>query len=75
MSKPLSTGDAASHVGVAPWQIRRLYERGILPPAARVGSYRVIDPDELPKIEAALRDAGYLPPRDASQADVPGVSS
>jgi DNA-binding transcriptional MerR regulator len=57
---PLTIGAVAGHFGVPPWQVRRLFERGMLPPAARVGAYRVIDPADLPKIEAALREARYL---------------
>jgi DNA-binding transcriptional MerR regulator len=60
MSKSLTIGDVADRFGVAAWKVRRLYERGILPPADRVGPYRVIDPGDLPKVGAALRQAGYL---------------
>jgi DNA-binding transcriptional MerR regulator len=60
MSTPFTIGTVAHRFGVAAWQVRRLYERGILPPAARVGAYRVVDPADLPKIEAALRETGYL---------------
>ena len=43
----LTIGAVADHFGVAPWQVRRLFERGMLPPAARVGAYRVVDPSDL----------------------------
>jgi DNA-binding transcriptional MerR regulator len=56
----LTVGDVAARLGVEPWQIRRLFERGILPPAPRVGPYRVIAVADLPKVEAAMREAGYL---------------
>jgi DNA-binding transcriptional MerR regulator len=62
MTTPITIGAAAARLGVEPWQVRRLYERGALPPAARVGSYRVIDPADLPLVKSALRDAGYLAP-------------
>jgi DNA-binding transcriptional MerR regulator len=55
----LTIGAVAEHFGVLAWQVRRLFERGILPPAARVG-HRVVDQTGLPKIETALRQAGYL---------------
>jgi DNA-binding transcriptional MerR regulator len=58
----LTIGAVAERLGVPPWQVRRLFERGFLPPAARVGAYRVIAPADLPKVERALREAGYLPP-------------
>jgi DNA-binding transcriptional MerR regulator len=54
-------GAVAAHFGCKPWQVRRLYERGLLPPAPRVGAYRVVSAEDLPKVEAALRQAGYLP--------------
>jgi DNA-binding transcriptional MerR regulator len=60
MKIPLTIGAVAGRLGVAAWQVRRLYERGILPPAKRIGPYRVIDPADLPKVESALRQAGYL---------------
>jgi DNA-binding transcriptional MerR regulator len=60
MKTPLTIGEVAGRFGVAAWQVRRLFERGILPPADRVGPYRVIEPADLPKVGAALRQAGYL---------------
>jgi hypothetical protein len=62
MTVPLTLGDIARRYGLQTWQVRRLYERRILPEPARVGSARVVHPDDLPKIEAALRQAGYLKP-------------
>jgi hypothetical protein len=59
-SFPLTIGDVAGLFGVRPWQVRRLYERGLLSPAARVGMYRVIHQEDLPSVESALRTAGYL---------------
>jgi DNA-binding transcriptional MerR regulator len=56
----LTVGDVAARCGVTAWQIRRLFERGLLPPAARLGPYRIIAEADLPKVEAALREAGYL---------------
>jgi len=61
MSNPVVTiGDAAKRFGVQPWQVRRLFERGLLPPAPRVGAYRVIAVEDLEKVEAALKAVGYL---------------
>jgi DNA-binding transcriptional MerR regulator len=56
----LTMGDVATRFGVQVWQVRRLFERGLLPPAARVGAYRVVAADDLPAVEQALRTAGYL---------------
>jgi DNA-binding transcriptional MerR regulator len=57
----ITLGVVARHYGCKPWQVRRLFERGLLPPARRVGAYRIVSTDELPRVEQALRDAGYLP--------------
>jgi hypothetical protein len=61
----LTIGSVAACYGVPAWQIRRLFERGLLPPAARVGAYRVVAVTDLPEVEAALIEAGYLPRREA----------
>lgn len=61
MTKTLLTmGDIARHYGLDTWQVRRLFERKMLPPALRCGLYRVVPVTELPNVEAALRGAGYL---------------
>lgn len=60
MGKTYSTGDAAKRLGVPSWKIRRLFERGLLPPPQRAGHLRVIEASDLPKVEEALRQAGYL---------------
>jgi hypothetical protein len=59
-SVPLSLGDVARRYGIQTWQVRRLFERGLLPEPSRVASFRVILADQLPAVEAALRAAGYL---------------
>lgn len=56
----LTMGDIARRFGCQPWQVRRIYERGILPPAERVGQNRVVRAEDVPSVEAALRSAGYL---------------
>ena len=38
----MSTGELARHFCCAAWQVRRLYERGLLPPAKRIGRYRYV---------------------------------
>lgn len=60
-SNCLPLGAVASRFGVPVWKVRRLYERGLLPPAERVGNFRVVRLSDLPVIELALRRAGYLP--------------
>jgi DNA-binding transcriptional MerR regulator len=58
---PMTTTAAAKHFGVKPWQVRRVYESGLVPPPARAGTYRLIGRADLPRVEEALRLAGYLP--------------
>ncbi len=62
----MTLGDVARHVGCRPWQVRRLYERGLLPEPPRVGPYRVVHPRDLAAVTAALHDAGYLPPAETA---------
>lgn len=57
----LTLGAVGKRLGAKIWQIRRLYERGLLPPAERVGPYRVVAESDLPRIEKALKAARYLP--------------
>ncbi len=57
-------GPVAKHFGFDLWVIRRLFLRGLLPPAMRIGSYRVIKVSDLPQVEDALRRGGYLPPKE-----------
>lgn len=57
---PLTIGQIARHFRCLPWQVRRVFERGLLPEPQRVGAYRVVGAEDLPLIEKALRQAGYL---------------
>jgi hypothetical protein len=44
------------------WQVRRVFESGLIAePETRLGSYRMIRPSDIPRLEDALRRAGYLP--------------
>jgi hypothetical protein len=74
MKAPLTVGAVARRLGVAAWQVRRVFERGFLPPANRVGPYRVIDPADLAEVEAALRRAGYLAPEGTPEPKAQGVA-
>jgi hypothetical protein len=57
----LTLGAVARRFGCQPWQVRRLFERGVLPEPRRVGAYRVVAEEDLPAVEQALRQAGYIP--------------
>jgi hypothetical protein len=56
----LTMGVIAGRYGVKQWQVRRLFERNLLPEPMRVGAYRVIRIEDLPAVEQALRAAGYI---------------
>lgn len=56
----LTLGDVARRYALPAWKVRSLFERGRLPPAKRLGTYRCFTEGDLPAIEQALRDAGYL---------------
>jgi len=60
MQKTYSTHDVGLHFGIAGWRVQRLCERGLLPEPTRVGRFRVFYASDLPRIEKALRAAGYL---------------
>ena len=57
----ITIGEAARRLGFETWQVRQVFIRGLLPPAQRVGVYRVIAEADLPKVEASLKECGYLP--------------
>jgi DNA-binding transcriptional MerR regulator len=57
----LTIGAIARHFGLSTWQVRRAIERGLLDEPPRLGAYRVFTAEDLPRVEAALRNAGYLP--------------
>ena len=56
----LSVGDAGERIGVTAWQVSRLYERGFMTPAPRIGGRRIIPVADLPRLKEAARKAGYL---------------
>ena len=60
MKNVVTIGQVAKHFGCQLWQVRRLFERGILPEPERIGQQRVIKVKELPKLGAALKKAGYV---------------
>lgn len=67
-ARALTTGDVARMFGCEVWQVRRLYERRLLPDGPRFGPYRLIDAADLPRVEDALKAAGYLKPEPAGTA-------
>jgi hypothetical protein len=65
-SRDLILGEVAAHYGLPTWKIQRLFERRLLPAPRRVGRFRVVSESDLPAVEVALRQAGYLPEAVAS---------
>jgi DNA-binding transcriptional MerR regulator len=63
----MTIGEVASHFDCQVWQVRRLYIRGLLLPATRIGQNRVVPAKDLPKVEKALRQAGYIQHRAKNQ--------
>ena len=51
----LTLGTVAQIFGVHLWQVRRLFVSGKLPPAPRMGLYRVVPRSYLPTVSEARR--------------------
>jgi hypothetical protein len=69
----MTLGQAASALGLKDWQLVRLFTRGFAEEPARLGRFRVIRADDLPRLrEAALR-AGYLPQAPAANGETPAA--
>jgi hypothetical protein len=56
----LTLGQVGEIFGLPTWKIRRLYERGLLPAASRVGNYRVVNESDLASIESVIKSEGYV---------------
>jgi hypothetical protein len=67
----MTMGQVAKHFGVSILQARRTIERGFAPHsiAPRVGRWRFLNTQDLPRFEKALRDAGYLKRRPVAKPD------
>lgn len=66
----MTTREVAERLHVAPWQVRRVCERGLVPPPDRAGLYRVFREEDLPALQVALRQAGYV-----KEANQPGAAT
>ncbi len=60
MPATFTTGDICKRFGVLPWQMLQVIKRGFLAEPPRVGIYRYWTEADLPRVEDALRAAGYL---------------
>ena len=56
----LTIGEVGIFFGCQSWKIRRLIRLGKIQEGRRVGSVAIFCRGELPAIETALRNAGYL---------------
>lgn len=58
----LTMGQVAERIGQGAqvWQIVRIFNRELLPPAMRLGRYRVVPEGRLKEIATVLREAGFL---------------
>jgi hypothetical protein len=61
LSPPLTISGVGKHFGLPTWKIRRVFYDGLVPEPRRLHYWRIIFPEELPAIEAALVRLGYLP--------------
>lgn len=52
---------------VLEWQVRRVFELGLLPDPPRFAGKRVIDPAAIPRIVEAIRHRGWLPKQEPAK--------
>jgi hypothetical protein len=57
---PLTLGQIANRLGCQLWHVQRVFDRGLVNEAPRVGRQRVVYPDQIPAVRQALTDAGFL---------------
>ena len=75
MNDAFTTRELGDHLGrrygcdVPTWKVRRLFELGILPEPAKFGRNRVILPQDVPKVIAALRARGWLPSEELVESE------
>lgn len=53
-------GDLARRWGLPAWAVRRAADRELQDPPCRAGGYRLLNPDEVNRVERALQLAGKL---------------
>ncbi len=70
--KFLTLGEVARLFNCQLWQVRRVYERGLLPDALRVGKQRVVPKKDLPKLRKVMVAERYIRHESAKTARRPG---
>ncbi len=58
---------APSGMAICEWQVRRIFELGILPEPSKFAGKRVIDRRDIPAIVIALQHRGWLPKPEVAQ--------
>ena len=61
MGNLFTTEETAKLLGLAQWQVRRLFEDGTMPEPPKFGNKRVISAKYLPTIRRACEKRGWLP--------------
>lgn len=56
-----TTGEAARLIGCPEWRVGRLYVRGVLPEPRRHAGARLLTPDDVELVRAALVEQGVIP--------------
>lgn len=67
MQVVLTTREVAEITSVKEWQVRRLYEEGILPDPGRFAGKRAIPRTDIPKIVLLLEKRGWLPKQESAE--------
>jgi DNA-binding transcriptional MerR regulator len=67
----ITLGDLSRHFGVPDFTIRRLFTKNVLPePQRRAGGrWRLFSARDVARIEAKLRELGYLPQENGGPSD------
>jgi hypothetical protein len=74
MTQLLTLGAVAEHFGVQLWMVQKVYEQRArkgepLPVRQRAGLMRLVGKSDLPKIKAALVEAGRIDPHGSTRKD------
>jgi hypothetical protein len=63
-----TSGDLCKRFGIMPWQLLQAIRRKFLAEPHRIGNYRAWTEDDLPRVEQALREAGYIGAEETASA-------
>jgi len=60
VAEVLSLPEAAALLKVGPWTLRKMFRRGLIKEAPRVGLHRCVLRRDLPRLRRALEAGGFL---------------